>query len=40
MDLWIAEGTRVGTFFQKIILELLLKTGTAILFTLISKQEN
>ena len=37
----IAEGTRAGTF-SKIILELLLKTGAAILFTLITilKQEN
>ena len=37
--MWIAEVTWAGTFF-KIILELLLNTGAAILFILISKQEN
>ena len=39
MDLWIAEGTQVGIFL-KIILELLLKTGVAISFIFVSKQEN
>ena len=39
MDLWIAEETWAGTFL-KIILQLLLKAGAALLFTLISKQEN